>query len=368
MYQKAKHGLIARSDSKTEYLAPGSKGLVNTLHSANELFTSVKQTSDATLDSRLFVNTAEISAKRFTQLNLGDSTTGIDVDDFVGKCINFMRRAPADSSSRNRRDDSDEEAGEGYDEGDAFNWEWLGRQASFPNNVRPPVPGFLLGPLSVQKKVRKATQRRERLQRRDPNDAVRPEEMKAQDFESSDKSNLTTICGNIRNLLVDTLHKGQQRVQDELSEDASDAEAMALMLKHGPSENYGVHLFPFVVNPKSFGQTVENLFYVSFLIKDGAVKVENDSNMLPTLRKSVPKTRCGLVIDRRCQTQRKRAARKQYKTEEAVRNIKLSSILTLRLGKTLLRPLTSRKVSSPTAKRKKRCKSVLPDGMDNAGA
>lgn len=368
MCEKANHGLTARSDSKTEYLAPGSKGLVNTLHSANELFTSVKQTSDATLDSRLLVNTAEISAKRFTQLNLGDSTTGIDVDDFVGKCINFMRRAPANSSSANRRDDSDEEAGEGYDEGDAFNWEWLGRQASFPNNVRPPVPGFLLGPLSVQKKVRKATQRRERLQRRDPNDAVRPEEMKAQDFQSSDKSNLTTICGNIRNLLVDTLHKGQRNVQDELSEDASDAEAMALMLKHGPSENYGVHLFPFVVNPKSFGQTVENLFYVSFLIKDGAVKVENDSNMLPTLRKSIIITSCRFVTDECCKTRRKRAVPKQSKSEEAARNIKPSSILTLEHGKASSRPLTSKKASFLTAKRRKRRKSVLQDGMGNARA
>lgn len=260
--------------------------MVNTLHKANELFTSVKQTSDATLDSRLLVSTADLSAKRTTQISLSDSTTGIDVDDFVGKCITFMRRAPADGGSARRRnqDESDEEGAEAYDEGDAFNWEWLGQQACFPNNVRPPVPGFLLGPLSVQKRVRKATQRRERLQKRDPKDAVRPEELKAQDFEKVENSNLTTLCKNIRELLCKTMVDGQQRVYEEMTEDISDEDARALMARHGVADDEGVPFFRFVVNPKSFGQTVENLFYVSFLIRDGTAGFGSDSNMLPTLR------------------------------------------------------------------------------------
>jgi hypothetical protein len=56
--------------------------------------------------------------------------------------------------------------------------------------------------------------------------------------------------------------------------------------KHEP-----MGLYEFVVNPHSFGQTVENFFYISFLIRDGKIAVtENDVTGLFTIETCEPPT------------------------------------------------------------------------------
>ena len=51
----------------------------------------------------------------------------------------------------------------------------------------------------------------------------------------------------------------------------------------------GVNLFQFALNPESFGDSVENLFYISFLIRDGtAAIVENDEGDPMLLLSEVP--------------------------------------------------------------------------------
>jgi non-structural maintenance of chromosomes element 4 len=37
-----------------------------------------------------------------------------------------------------------------------------------------------------------------------------------------------------------------------------------------------INLFKFIVNPSDFGQSVENLFYLSFLIRDGKCALQID--------------------------------------------------------------------------------------------
>ena len=41
--------------------------------------------------------------------------------------------------------------------------------------------------------------------------------------------------------------------------------------------NGAVNLFRFIINPDDFAQSVENLFYLSFLIRDGSCSLEVDS-------------------------------------------------------------------------------------------
>lgn len=48
--------------------------------------------------------------------------------------------------------------------------------------------------------------------------------------------------------------------------------------------NRQINLFKFVINPQSFSKSVENLFYVSFLIKEGRVVLEEDHDGFPSIR------------------------------------------------------------------------------------
>lgn len=265
----------------------------------------VKQTGDATIDSRTLVDLSDITLKKTSRLASGDAGgTGVDLDDFVSKCITFMRNGGPlrrdeegthDSSQPRRRtsgratggdvDEDDEE----HDDGDAFDWAVLGRRACFPNNRRPPVPGFLLGPLSVQKRVRTFTQRRARNRREDEGPAKRPEVLEKEDLERSESNTLTAQCKRIRERLVTIIEDGQKASEDLPDDIDEDAYYKAMQQYHiNPSASEEpqlcVSLFEFVVNPQSFGQTVENIFNVSFLIRVGSVAVEKDASGLPVIR------------------------------------------------------------------------------------
>ncbi|OLN94062.1 Non-structural maintenance of chromosome element 4 [Colletotrichum chlorophyti] len=280
------------TENMEEYMMPGSTGLKDTLLAAQQVARGVKQTTEATIDSRLLVSAVDLSFRKTVRLMQGSSTEGVDVDEFVSKCCTYMRQAggiaddeaPELSSTQRRRRRNGDNSNGDDDEGDdeAFNWSHLGRFAALPSLRRPALPGFLLGPLSVEKKVRRIAKRSAPFR---PNNLAetRPEVLNVEDL-AKKENDLTAICGKI----LKQLHHVQSSIQTQLADlfestDMSDEEMAEIMQKHGLRDTGGVDLLRFVVNPKSFGQTVENMFYVSFLIRDGKVGIDFDSNEYPSL-------------------------------------------------------------------------------------
>lgn len=286
-------------ENRTESLNPNSTVLKDTLREADTYAEQIKQTSDATIDSRLLVTTADLSYKKTIALISGDTSQGVDVDEFISKCMSFMRRAEgaiedgpraavqAPSSTqprRGRRTNGGEDDGE-EDDGDMLNWEHLGRFACLPNNSRPSVPGFLLGPLSLEKRTRRVVVRKAALR---PNtlQETRPEVLEASDIHKAENANLTTLCTSILERLTGVIAKLGPALQREVREDMSTEEEYELCDRYNMSGDGGLALFKFVINPRSFGQTIENIFYVSFLVRDGAVKLSTDDRGMPYISMS----------------------------------------------------------------------------------
>ena len=299
------------NENRSEFLQPHNDGLKQTLINANRIIQNVKQTGDATIDSRLLVNTADLSLKKIEKLTLGNSQLGVDVDHFIAKCMSYMRNgsaahaagSPGAGESQRRgtqvrrratqhgNGDSDSEDGEA---GDMLDWATLGAYACLPFNSRPAVPGFLFGPLSMEKRVRRTTQRRVGMSNKDLVE-TRPEILRAGDIHKEDNNNLTVLCMKIDRRLREVSDEAMEGAEEEATQrptQLEDEEMQQLLLKYGIDDEGNVDLFRFVINPRSFGQTIENMFYVSFLIRDGSVGIILSDDGLPYLSKSAERGPC----------------------------------------------------------------------------
>lgn len=246
------------------------------------------------------IDIADFVHEKTKQMGYGNSDLGINVDDWISKWISFgkngrvlrdgeegtvnlstQRRRNRTQTQRANADSDDDDVEE---MGEALQWDLLGERVCFPNNNRPPVPSFLLGPLAVQKRVR--TTQRQGRQRREPLAAVtKPQDIRAEDLERNEASNLTNQCAAIRGRLDAAHAEGVAKAQKEWEEGMDNVQSAEVLRRNGLSSNWEVPLLKFAINPNSFGQTVENLFYISFVVKDGFMEVNKDDDGLPTLSK-----------------------------------------------------------------------------------
>lgn len=267
-------------ENRAEYLNPNSTGLRDTLIEANRLSAQVKQTSDATIDSKLLATVADFVQKKTVALISGDTAQGVDIDEFILRTRAFMRRgdaaANAPSSTQRHRED------EGEEDGEMLNWAYLGQNACIMHNVRPSVPGFLLGPLSLEKRARRVVVRKAALKHNTLRE-TRPETLKIDDVQKNENANLAGLCTEIAARLTHVRNKAMAKVDELATDGMTREETDALMDRFNISQSGGYALFQFIINPYSFGQTIENMFYVSFLVRDSKVGISTDLRGLPYL-------------------------------------------------------------------------------------
>ncbi|KAF8441571.1 Nse4 C-terminal-domain-containing protein [Boletus edulis BED1] len=211
-----------------------AEDLAGQIAQADELFSKVKNPTEATLDSTVLRNVSSIGAQKARAMKLGSAA--FDMDDFVSKLITFM-------GGRQRFEDEEEEEMEVVEEG-TLDWDKIGRMA-LAKSRRVPVTGFMLGPLSIEQKKRGPIKRQQ--QEKVQEEESKPQEIKEDDIKRSDNETTKNVL-KIKDILEAT----------------------------GP-----INIFKFIVNPNDFAQSVENLFYLSFVIRDGECAFEINDNGEP---------------------------------------------------------------------------------------
>ncbi|QRV79450.1 non-structural maintenance of chromosome element 4 [Ceratobasidium sp. AG-Ba] len=215
------------------------------LNKANDAFTRVKGPSEAIIDSHLLLNiAAQVSQKA---KSLKHDAGGFDDTDFVAQLVTFLggRRA-ADYQQRGGGGDlSGNEEEEEHEQGQWLNWSRLTHKTMKSSRAAPAMD-FMLGPLSVEPKKRQATQRA----KLDKTQKVeQPEELAAADLKRSENETSENIKA---------VYKRLEQCQR-------------------------INFFKFIINPHSFGQSVENMFYVSFMIRDAKIAFELDDSGEPMI-------------------------------------------------------------------------------------
>lgn len=136
---------------------------------------------------------------------------------------------------------------------------------SFGTNVMSyfqilPQPKFLLGSLDKELNLGKKQIVRQRRERRVSDEGLRTKikELGVKDSDEVETNNTVQETERIYKLLC----------------------------RYSKKLNGPLCLYEFTINPKSFSRTIENIFYVSFLVKDGYVKIYLDEDQLPVIGKS----------------------------------------------------------------------------------
>jgi len=218
---------IKIAEKKHELASGGGKDLDDILEVANEHLVQIQKPKEGALDAEIFMMVTNSGAQLAKALVNGDAK--INPADFIRRLkTRYVDNADAQDA--------------GASDPRAFNWAKLARTRLSGWFAPPPVCFHMLGPMDAAPvvKAKRPAAATQRQKRQPPVKAVRPDDIGEDD-------------------------------DDEKQETDRNMDEMWSALRARSTES--APLVELVLNHKSFAQTVENLFALSFLVRDARVEL-----------------------------------------------------------------------------------------------
>jgi len=237
----------AEINDKRELIGDHTEGAMQEMRGKNnKAFEETRYTREAVLDAQ---NTAALVAATSRQVQaLAMKQQKVTVDGMVKGLTDKKKR----------------KFGWFEEEEHRMDWAELGKYAGRLVHAVP-IAEFLCG--SIERQEVKRARKERAVREKDDSEVVRPDDMVDKDedvVESTEK--------RINNFNKVFFTKGCAKPGVTEFEEALD------------QEQKPIDMFPFLIQPDSFTQTVENVFDLSFFIKKGNASLELDENGMPTIR------------------------------------------------------------------------------------
>jgi len=215
---------------------------------SNRLFKKVDGTQEALLDAKVFKNLTRISKNLIEQVS---TATKFSVLDFADKLITYFN--------------VDTQNNEGIF---SHHFQKLGKENQHVATSTPYIR-FLYGSLE-----------------REENTVIIEKKKERQKKVRGDEAGLAT-----QTMIDDGTGNSAEEVSgSSLTEMLVESTMQQLKINFENNEREPISYFNFILDPSSFGNSVENMFHVSFLIKEGRAKmIIDDDDDLPKIRPINPK-------------------------------------------------------------------------------
>lgn len=242
---------VARAEAAA-YKGEAGKLVLERIKDLENLFATVtgndvKELSVFMKDSEALKRTAEFASINADHIRFGDLGGTLTQKEIVTALKKYMNPDTlfGDEEETELRGTPQERANETFN---SFDWQKLGRWFYLQSNVAVPSH-FLYGPLATKR--RKAGPRARTVDDTvSSRDKTTAQKVTATDIQEDPEQSTSHIVRTVYGVLND-------------------------------ADEERVNLFKFFINPRSFAQSVENLFYTSFLVRDGKIKVDIDEEGFP---------------------------------------------------------------------------------------